>query len=63
MYRKTKSSLRFVREGEKPTTTVKKRRTCYKSPPPPTWDVKIDLGEKLQFPRVDQATIRPDVAL
>ncbi len=58
--RKT-TSVQFVREGEKPPTTVTARTTLLQKAQ--SWEMKVDLGGRLQFPQIVQTTLRPDVVL
>jgi len=58
--RKT-TSIQFVREGGKPPTTVTTRTNLLQKAQ--SWEMKVDLGGRLQFPQFVQTTLRPDVIL
>ncbi|RXN28661.1 reverse transcriptase [Labeo rohita] len=54
-------SIKFVRAGQKPPTTVTTRTNLLQKAQ--SWEMKVDLRERLQFPPVVQTTLRPDAVL
>ncbi|XP_078583820.1 uncharacterized protein LOC144866333 [Branchiostoma floridae x Branchiostoma japonicum] len=60
-HRKTAASITFVREGEKrPATSRPSSNLLQKAK---AWEMRVDLGKKLQFPSVVHTTLRPDIVL
>ena len=58
---KTTPTIKFVRAGQKPPTTVTTRSNLLQKAQ--SWEMKVDLGGRLQFPQVVQTTLRPDVVM
>lgn len=54
-------SIKFVRAGQKPPTTATTRTNLLQKAQ--SWEMKVDLRERLQFPPVVQTTLRPDAVL
>ncbi|XP_019642873.1 PREDICTED: uncharacterized protein LOC109484090 [Branchiostoma belcheri] len=57
------STIDFVREGERRTTTGRSREVGNILEKAKTWELRVDLGRKLQFPKVVQTKLRPDAVL
>ncbi|KAI8492574.1 hypothetical protein Bbelb_296150 [Branchiostoma belcheri] len=58
------STIAFVREGgERRTTTGRSREVGNILEKAKTWELRVDLGRKLQFPKVVQTKLRPDAVL
>lgn len=55
------TSIKFIREGEKPPTTATTRTSLLQKAQ--SWEMKVDLRGSLQFPQFVQTTLRPDVVL
>lgn len=53
---KLTSLIKFVRKGEKPSRTTNNFLQI-------AWEMKVDLGGRLQFPQIIQTTLRPDLDL
>uniref|UniRef100_A0A0L8IBV9 Uncharacterized protein n=1 Tax=Octopus bimaculoides TaxID=37653 RepID=A0A0L8IBV9_OCTBM len=58
---KTTAAIKFVEEGERLVNSEKTTHSLLQGSQP--WDMKVDLGERLQFPQVVHRTLRPDVVL
>ncbi|KAI8516257.1 hypothetical protein Bbelb_048380 [Branchiostoma belcheri] len=57
------STIAFVREGERRTITGRSREVGNILEKANTWELRVDLGRKLQFPKVVQTNLRPDAVL
>ncbi|XP_078664128.1 uncharacterized protein LOC144907199 [Branchiostoma floridae x Branchiostoma belcheri] len=57
------STIAFVREGERRTITGKSREVGNILEKAKTWELRVDLGRKLQSPKVVQTKLRPDAVL
>ncbi|KAL7888874.1 hypothetical protein AOLI_G00038480 [Acnodon oligacanthus] len=55
------TSIQFVRDSEEPPTTETRRTSLLQMAQ--SWEMKVDLGGRLQFPQIAQTTLRPDVVL
>ncbi|XP_068595260.1 retrovirus-related Pol polyprotein from type-1 retrotransposable element R2 [Brachionichthys hirsutus] len=53
--------MQFIKEGEKPPPPKKIKRCLLQTAP--SWEMRVDLGRKLQFPQVVQTPLRPDVVI
>ncbi|XP_030008310.1 uncharacterized protein LOC115431800 [Sphaeramia orbicularis] len=53
--------IKFVKEGQKPPATVTTKVNLLQKAQ--SWEMKVDLGGRLQFPKVVQTALRPDVVL
>ncbi|KAK0140746.1 hypothetical protein N1851_022262 [Merluccius polli] len=54
-------SIQFIREGEKPSSSKKTKKSLLQTAP--AWEMRVDLGRKLHFPQVVQTSLRPDMVI
>lgn len=54
-------SIQFIREGEKPSSFKKTKKSLLQTAP--AWEMRVDLGRRLHFPQVVQTSLRPDMVL
>ncbi|KAL7850245.1 hypothetical protein SRHO_G00195940 [Serrasalmus rhombeus] len=56
------TAQRAIKEGVRPAQTTKKKRTSILHTAS-SWEMRVDLGRRLQFPEVVQTSLRPDIVL
>ena len=54
-------SIQFIREGEKPSSSMKIKKSFLQTAP--AWEMRVDLGRKLHFHQVVQTSLRPDIVI
>ncbi|XP_063062183.1 uncharacterized protein LOC134455057 [Engraulis encrasicolus] len=55
-------AITFVKEGTGPSQTTKRKRTSILQAAS-SWEMRVDVGRRLQFPEVVQTSLLPDIVL
>ena len=55
-------AITFLKKGARPVQTTKRKRPSLFHAAS-SWEMRVDLGRRLQFPEVVQTTLRPDIVL
>lgn len=60
-HRKAAPSIQFIREREKPSSSKETKNGLLQAAQ--SWEMRLDLRRKLQFPQVVRTSLRPDMVL